>query len=105
MEPNAGPPRMQFLEGGVAFLLVLLAEGAQRTQHRGRKVQGRDSCQQGRGPRAWSYTCGQVLPAWLGPSLLRGPRDPSPRHTNGPAGPHSPDSRPGLLGGGETQAW
>ena len=63
MEPDAGPPRMQFLEGGVAFLLVLLAEGARRTQHRGRKVQGRDRRQQGRGPRAWSYMCGQVPPA------------------------------------------
>ena len=38
MEPDTGPPRMQFLEGGMAFLLVLLAEGARRTQHRGRKV-------------------------------------------------------------------
>ena len=51
---SRGPPECSFLEAGVAFLPVLLADGAQRTPPRGRKVQGRDGHQQGRGPRAWS---------------------------------------------------
>lgn len=83
VEPDVGPPERSFLEAGVAFLLILLAEGARRTQHRGERSKAETAVSTA---EAWGLVL-QVWTAWLGPSLLRGPRDPSPGHTSGPAGP------------------
>lgn len=83
MEPDTGPPECSFLEAGAVFLLVLLAEGARRTQHRGERSKAETAVSTA---EAWGLVL-QVRTAWLGPSLLRGPRDPSPGHTSGPAGP------------------